>query len=94
MTTEARPRSLAVIGGAGFLGRSLIGRLSSTDVAVRCLDRVAFPAGAPRPAGFQEFVGEAADPELLKGALDGAEAVWIRAAMLGGGASAEASRIG
>lgn len=90
-------RTLTIVGGAGFLGRSLVERLAASpdtaDLEVRSLDRVAFPAEAPRPAKFRDFVGNARDPELLAAALDGADAVWIRAAMLGGRASTEAERI-
>ena len=91
------PRTLTIIGGAGFLGRSLITRLAATagwaDTEIRCLDRVAYPADATRPARFAEYVGDAHDHELITDALRGAQAVWIRAAMLGGTPSTDPARI-
>lgn len=96
--STGRPQVLTVIGGAGFLGRSLLARLaadeSCADMQVRCLDRVAFPEGAPAPAGLTQHVGDARDRDLLRAALSGADAVWIRAAMLGGSASSDPAQLG
>jgi UDP-glucose 4-epimerase len=92
------PGTLTIIGGAGFLGRSLVSRLAADDawrdVEIRCLDRVAYPEDAPRPAKFREIVGDAHDPDVRRDALDGADAVHIRAAILGGAASIDPQRIG
>lgn len=92
------PRSLLVIGGAGFLGRALIRGLALDaalpDVEVRSLDRAAYPDHEPRPAGFRHWQGDAADPQLLGDALRGADAVWIRAGLLGGPPSVVAARAG
>ena len=77
---------LTVIGGAGFLGRALIGRLTETGgrVEVVSLDRSPYPEKAARPAEFTHLVGSAADASLLLKVLAGADAVWIRAGLLGG----------
>lgn len=92
------PKTLLVIGGAGFLGRALVRRVASdgafAGVEVRCLDRVAYPDDAPRPAAFRQWRGDAADPRLLREALRGADGVWIRAGRLGGPESVRADRIG
>lgn len=83
---------LAVIGGAGFLGRSLIARLSAAKdpSSVVCLDRVAFPESAARPADFTQLVAGTDDSSLLRRAVAGADAVWIRAGILGGPQSVRA----
>lgn len=90
------PATLAVIGGAGFLGRSLIGALAADEfcskIRVRCLDRVGYPAGAPRPAAFKELIGDARDAGLLDTCLRGADAVWVRAGITGGAPSVDAAR--
>ena len=87
--TRRLPSVLTVIGGAGFLGRALIGRIDA-GVAVRCLDRTPFPSQAARPPDFTEIVGSSQDPEALLQALEGADAAWIRAGLLGGPQSIEA----
>lgn len=81
--------TLAVIGGAGFLGRALIDRLGDA-AAIRCLDRVPFPEGQPRPAAFVEWVGHAQDASSIARCLEGADAVWIKAGLLGGPQSIDA----
>lgn len=48
------------------------------------LDLIPFPEEAPRPEGFREIVGDALDAKTLDDLLDGADAVWIKAAKLAG----------
>jgi nucleoside-diphosphate-sugar epimerase len=88
---------LTVIGGAGFLGRTLVAHLAAdpdfAGVQVRCLDRVDFPQDAAAPPDLGRFVGDARDPDLLRAALHGADAVWIRAALLGGASSADPGQL-
>lgn len=90
------PATLTVVGGAGFLGRALIGWLAGdracAGMAVRCLDRAPYPESAARPQSFTQLVGDACDPDLLARALTGADAVWIRAGILGGAPSVDVSR--
>ncbi len=91
------PQTLTLIGGAGFLGRSLVRRLAETpgwqDAEIRCVDRAEFPPDSARPPRFQQYVGDARRRDVLTEALAGADAVWVRAAMLGGPASIDAARI-
>lgn len=76
---------LVVIGGAGFLGRSLISAVSKSNaVNILCLDRVALSSIGPLPTGVEELVADASEPALLRKALEGATRVWIRAGVLGG----------
>ena len=88
--------TLAVIGGAGFLGRALIERIAVSpdwqNWEVRCVDRVPFPATTPRPNCFCEFIGDANSLDMLGEALRGADVVWIRAATLGGNHSTDVTR--
>lgn len=97
MTGEAQCRALTIVGGAGFLGQSLISRLATdshwADLDVRCVDRVPVSPDVARPQRFHEYVGDAHDPHLLAGAIEGVDTVWIRAGLRGGAASADASSI-
>lgn len=74
---------LVVIGGSGFLGRHLLARTKGWDVT--SVDRV--PYGPELPHNVHEIIAEAQDIEALRTACGGADAVWIRAGMLGGAAS-------
>lgn len=67
---------LAVIGGAGFLGSHLVAACEAEGIDVVSLDVV--------PGQARHVVGDAFDPEVLRGVIEGADAVWIRAGMLGG----------
>ncbi|MCH7494305.1 NAD(P)-dependent oxidoreductase [bacterium] len=78
---DAPPR-LAVIGGSGLLGSHLVAALDGWTAT--SLDPVPFPSGLARPEGFLEVVGDAFDESALASALEGAEAVWIKAAKLAG----------
>jgi UDP-glucose 4-epimerase len=90
-------KPIAFIGGAGFLGRSFIGRLaegaSYERTEFRCLDRVALPEGCARPRNFREWTGDAMDASVLEPVLDGCGTVWIRAAMLGGAPSVDMQNV-
>lgn len=73
---------LAVIGGSGLLGSNLVAALEGWTAT--SLDIAPFPPGLRRPAGFVEVVGDAFDDAALASALDGGDAVWIKAAKLAG----------
>ncbi len=74
---------LVVIGGSGFLGRHLLARCSQWGVT--SVDRV--PLGAERPRHVREVIADAKDLDALRSACRDADVVWIRAGLLGGGAS-------
>lgn len=76
-------RLLVVIGGSGFLGRHLLARSQGWDVT--SVDRV--PYGPGLPPNVREVVAEGQGSEALRAACRGADAVWVRAGMLGGAAS-------
>jgi UDP-glucose 4-epimerase len=77
---------LAIIGGAGFLGRALITQLMRVDaeVAVTCLDRSPYSKEALGVFGLTQIIGETTSQDALANALKGADVVWIRAGKLGG----------
>lgn len=77
---------LAIIGGAGFLGRALITRLivDGTWVTIVCLDRSSYSIEDLGIFRFTQIIGDTTSPDALANALAGADAVWIRAGKLGG----------
>ena len=62
-----------VTGGAGFIGGRLVERLSRGGARVRVLD---LDGGAELPQGVERIVGSAADPEILRRAMEGAGRVF------------------
>lgn len=73
-------REVLVTGGWGFLGRHLVAMLAE-DHAVRVLD-VAEPPDPPDPAGDVTHVpGSVTDPEAVRRAMDGVDAVFHLAAL-------------
>lgn len=86
---------LVVVGGAGFLGRSLVSAISAHgDRKVHCFDRVPFSSFAPLPPNVEEVVGDATNAALLEQCIRGADCVWIRAGVLGGANSTRIERAG
>lgn len=67
-------RTIAVLGGSGFVGRALVARLLARGDRVRVLSRNA-EAAARIPAGAEPLVGDVFDAEFLRNAFDGADAV-------------------
>ena len=80
--------SWLVTGGSGFLGVHLLRHLVAQGVSARSLDLV---PGAP--AGVEELVGDVADPQLLRQALDGVEVVVHAAAALPSGGDLHATNV-
>jgi nucleoside-diphosphate-sugar epimerase len=72
---------LAVIGGAGFLGSHLVSACEAGGIDAVSLDIV--------PGRGRHVVGDAFDADTLKSVIEGADAVWIRAGMLGGRSSTD-----
>ncbi|MBI1357082.1 MAG: NAD-dependent epimerase/dehydratase family protein [Acidobacteria bacterium] len=88
----AEERSVAVIGGAGYIGSILCRRLLAAGHSVRVLDRLSFGGAAieeirqnPR---FTLFEGDFRDIDLLLKAVRGADAVVHLAALVGDAACA------
>jgi len=80
------PRVLAIVGGAGFLGRALIealGRQPGSLVELRCIDRRPWPAGPAAPSLLSQRCGDICDLAWAREALEGCDAVWVRASLLG-----------
>jgi nucleoside-diphosphate-sugar epimerase len=71
-------KRIVIIGGAGFLGRSLSAKIAD-DYDVVTFDRV-------EPA---TIVGDALDPAQIAPVVQSADIVWIRAGILGGNASVD-----
>ena len=80
---------VAVIGAGGFVGARVAQRLTETPSvsAISLLDRTVFKA--PDDPRVASFVGDFADPSICDAALDGADAVILLAAILGGQAEAD-----
>jgi dTDP-L-rhamnose 4-epimerase len=83
-----------ITGGAGFIGSHLADELLRSGYRVRALDNLSpqvHGAGAHRPAylaGDVELqVGDVRDPDAVRRALDGVDAVFHLAAMVGVGQS-------
>lgn len=66
-----------VTGGAGFLGRAIVGHLRDRGVSVRVLDL----ARHPDPA-VESLVGDVTDAEAARRACDGVDTVFHAAAMI------------
>ena len=101
MTVQTResavlPDAMTMVGGAGFLGRHFIHRLSqdplTAGIRLTCLDRVALPNDLPKPLATRVIVGDVT-PDRLDEALSGTSLVWIRAGALGGRTSGDVGRI-
>ena len=90
------PSSIAIIGGSGFLGGKLIRALSNSsafrEIEVRSIDRVQFPFEHGTPERFTPIIGDARDIAFLSDAIEGVDAVWIRAGKSGGWDSIEVER--
>ena len=78
---------ILVTGGAGFIGSHVVDDLVDAGYAVRVLDSLLPVAHAARPDYLNpsvEFVkGDLGDPDALRGALRGVDAVCHQAAMVG-----------
>lgn len=67
-------RTIVVLGGSGFVGRTLVARLLAQGVQVRVLTRSADTR--PRvPAGVDLRIGDVFDAAFLRDTLDGVDAV-------------------
>ncbi|MAM60776.1 NAD-dependent epimerase/dehydratase family protein [Maritimibacter sp. UBA3975] len=80
---------VTVIGAGGFVGQRVAAQLAADpDVtALSLVDRAGLTA--PEGAHAQMFNGDFSDPDLRGAALDGADAVIMLAAILGGAAEAD-----
>lgn len=67
-------RTIAVLGGSGFVGRALVARLLARGDQVRVLSRDA-KATARIPAGAEPLVGDVFDETFLRRSFDRADAV-------------------
>ncbi|NOT87086.1 MAG: complex I NDUFA9 subunit family protein [Lysobacter sp.] len=67
-------RTIAVLGGSGFVGRALVARLLAQGERVRVLSRNV-DAAARIPAGAESLIGDVFDAAFLRKAFDGADAV-------------------
>jgi dTDP-L-rhamnose 4-epimerase len=92
MTTSKK--KILITGGAGFIGSHLADELLARGYAVRALDNLSPQVHGPdqkRPdylaADVELMVGDVRDPEAVRGALDGVDAVYHFAAMVGVGQS-------
>jgi dTDP-L-rhamnose 4-epimerase len=87
------PETVLITGGAGFIGSHLADELLARGQRVRALDSLIpqVHGGAARPeylSGDVELVtGDVRDPDALRGALDGVDAVVHLAARVGVGQS-------
>jgi dTDP-L-rhamnose 4-epimerase len=88
------PKSLLITGGAGFIGSHLADELVRRGYRVRALDNLTpqvHGAEAERPAYLDPevelVVGDVRDPATVKRALEGMDAVFHFAAMVGVGQS-------
>ena len=81
---------ISVIGAGGFVGARVAARLAA-DPAVRALtlvDRMPLPAPDSH-ARVETIAGDITDPDLRRAATQGADAVILLAAILGGAAEAD-----
>jgi uncharacterized protein YbjT (DUF2867 family) len=67
-------RTIAVLGGSGFVGRALVTRLLAQGERVRVLSRSS-DTRTRVPAGAELLTGDVFDGEFLRGAFDDADAV-------------------
>lgn len=67
-------RTIAILGGSGFVGRALVARLLARGDRVRVLSRDA-EAAARTPAGAEPLVGDVFDEAFLRKSFDRADAV-------------------
>jgi uncharacterized protein YbjT (DUF2867 family) len=67
-------RTIAILGGSGFVGRALVARLLAQGERVRVLSR-SVDTHKRVPAGAELLVGDVFDTEFLRKAFDGADAV-------------------
>jgi uncharacterized protein YbjT (DUF2867 family) len=67
-------RTIAVLGGSGFVGRALMTRLLAQGERVRVLSRSS-DTRTRVPAGAELLTGDVFDGEFLRGAFDDADAV-------------------
>jgi UDP-glucose 4-epimerase len=72
---------VVVTGGCGFIGSHLVRRLAADGRTVRVLDDLSNGDPARLPAGVELRRGDVADPEFLRPAVAGAEAVFHLAAV-------------
>jgi dTDP-L-rhamnose 4-epimerase len=85
--------SILVTGGAGFIGSHLVDELLEHEYDVRVLDSLVgqVHGGAKRPAYLNRHadlrIGDVRDPDALRGALEGIDAVAHLAARVGVGQS-------
>jgi dTDP-L-rhamnose 4-epimerase len=87
-------RQILITGGAGFIGSHLADKLLEAGHAVRALDNLTPQVHGKdrrRPTyldrGVELVVGDVRDPEVVDAALDGVDAVYHFAAMVGVGQS-------
>lgn len=72
---------VAIVGGSGFIGRSLLGKLTASGARVRIVG-----VTAPPTVGDAEWVeADVRDPVAMRNALEGAEVVYHLAAVRGAG---------
>ncbi len=62
-----------IVGATGFIGSKLAGALIKRGFKARCLARSEKSARKCADMGLEAFMGDIADPESLKGAMDGAD---------------------
>jgi uncharacterized protein YbjT (DUF2867 family) len=67
-------RTIVILGGTGFVGRTLVARLLAQDDRVRVLSR-SVDTRARLPAQAEHRVGDVYDPTFLRSAFEGADAV-------------------
>ena len=65
---------VTVVGGTGFIGRRLVGRLAGRGVSVRIVSRRAQDESGAAPQ-IERVAGSIEDPSILERAVDGASAV-------------------
>jgi dTDP-L-rhamnose 4-epimerase len=74
---------LLVTGGAGFVGSHIVDQLVARGERVRVLDLRGAGAGCARHDGVEHIVGDVRDPDAVRRALVGVDAVCHQAAMVG-----------
>lgn len=75
------PRAIVVTGGSGFVGQHLLAALTKSHARMVGSFDTASPAEG-LPEGVQMFDGSLEDPDAVRGALDGADAVVHLAAVV------------
>ena len=88
------PKTILITGGAGFIGSHVADELLAQGYRVRaldCLSEQVHGPGGNRPGYLapevELMVGDVRDPDAVEGALDGVDAVFHFAAMVGVGQS-------